>query len=110
MERAARDYLRSPVVAIRHFGSFACRRMTGNSARLSLHSQARAFDIAGFKLADGRIVTVERGWRGPRDEQRFLRAVAAAACRYFSVTLTPDTDRLHYNHLHVDIGPWRQCG
>ena len=110
VERAARDYLRSPVVAIRHFGSFACRRMTGNSVRLSLHSQARAFDLAGFRLADGRIVTVERGWRGTRDERRFLRAVAAAACRYFSVTLTPDTDRLHYNHLHVDIGPWRQCG
>lgn len=110
VERAARDHLRSRVVAIRHFGSFACRRMTGNAGRLSLHAQARALDIAGFVLVDGRVVTVEGGWRGPRDQQRFLRAVAAAACRYFSVTLTPDTDRLHRNHLHVDIGPWRQCG
>ena len=110
VDRAARDYLRSPVVAIRHFGSFACRRMTGNAGRLSLHAQARALDVAGFVLADGRVVTVERGWRGPRDQQRFLRAVAAAACRHFSVTLTPDSDRLHRDHLHVDIGPWRQCG
>jgi hypothetical protein len=110
IDRAARDYLRSRVVAIRHYGSFACRPMTGNSDRPSLHAQARALDIAGFELADGRIVTVESGWRGPRDEQRFLRAVAAAACRHFSVTLTPDSDRLHRNHLHVDIGPWRTCG
>jgi hypothetical protein len=110
VDRAARDHLRSRVVAIRHFGSFACRRMTGNAGRRSLHAQARALDIAGFALADGRIVSVQDGWRGPRDQQRFLRAVAASACRYFSVTLTPDSDRFHRDHLHVDIGPWRRCG
>ena len=110
VDRAARDHLRSRVVAIRHFGSFACRRMTGNAGRLSLHARARALDVAGFVLADGRVVMVAAGWRGPRDQQRFLRAVAVAACRHFSVTLTPDSDRLHRDHLHVDIGPWRQCG
>ena len=76
--------------AIRHYGSFACRGMTGNAGRPSLHAQARALDIAGFQLADGRIVTVVDGWRGPPDQRRFLRAVAAAACRQFSVVLTPE--------------------
>ncbi len=109
IDRAARTYLHSRVASVRHFGSFACRRMTGNGARQSLHAQARALDVAGFQLADGRVVSVESGWHGSRDEQRFLRAVVKAACRHFSVTLTPDSDDDHLNHLHVDIGPWRLC-
>lgn len=110
IDRAARTYLHSRLTAVRHFGSFACRRMTGNGARQSLHASARALDVAGFQLADGRVVSVESGWHGSRDEQRFLRAVAKAACRQFSVTLTPDSDDDHLNHLHVDIGPWHLCG
>ncbi|HYC13481.1 MAG TPA: extensin family protein, partial [Stellaceae bacterium] len=34
---------------------------------------------------------------------------ASRACDYFSVVLSPDSDRYHYNHLHFDIGPWRLC-
>ncbi len=110
VDRAARATLGSPVVAIRHYGSFACRAMTGNAGRRSLHAQARALDIAAFQLADGRVVSVLKGWRGPADQRRFLRAVAVAACRQFSVVLTPDSDRFHQDHLHLDIGPWRKCG
>ena len=66
LDRVARATMGSPVVAIRHYGSFACRGMTGNAGRPSLHAQARAIDIAGFQLADGRVVTVLSGWRGPR--------------------------------------------
>jgi hypothetical protein len=110
VEEAARRYLRSNVAAIRHFGSFGCRRMSGNAGRLSLHAQARAFDVAGFQLADGRVVTVAAGWWGPSDQRRFLRAVARAACTHFSVVLTPDSDSDHRDHIHLDIGPWRSCG
>jgi hypothetical protein len=110
VDRAATTNLGSPVVAIRHYGSFACRRMTGNAGRASLHARARALDVAGFELANGRVVTVAAGWRGRADERRFLRAVAAAACRHFSVVLTPNSDRFHQDHIHVDIGPWRKCG
>ena len=76
----------------------------------TLDAQARALDIAGFVLADGRTITVLAGWYGRPDERRFLRAVAAAACRTFSVVLTPNSDRYHRDHIHVDIGPWRKCG
>lgn len=110
LDRIARATMGSSVVAIRHYGSFACRNMTGNAGRASLHARARALDIAGFQLADGRVVTVLKGWSGPSDQRRFLRAVAGAACRRFSVVLTPDSDRFHQDHLHVDIGPWRKCG
>lgn len=110
LDRTARTILGSPVVAIRHYGSFSCRDMTDGSGRPSLHAQARAFDVAGFVLADGRTVTVRAGWNGRPDERRFLRAVAVAACQKFSVVLTPNSDRYHQDHIHVDIGPWRLCG
>lgn len=110
VQRAARTHLGAGVAAVRHFGSHACRRMTGNAGRTSLHAQARAIDVSGFTLSDGRTVMVASGWRGSRAERRFLRAVAAAACRHFSVTLTPASDRAHRDHLHLDIGPWRLCG
>lgn len=110
LDRTARTILGSPVVAVRHYGSYGCRSMTDGSGRPSLHAQARALDIAGFVLADGRTVTVVAGWYGRPDERRFLRAVAAAACRTFSVVLTPNSDRYHRDHIHVDIGPWRKCG
>jgi hypothetical protein len=109
VDHAARATMGSAVAAIRHYGSFACRRMTGNAGRSSLHAQARALDVAAFELADGRIVTVAEGWRGSADQRRFLRAVALAACRQFGVVLTPNSDRLHQDHIHVDIGPWRKC-
>ena len=100
----------SPVVAVRHYGSFACRGMTGNAGRASLHAQARALDIAGFQLADGRVVTVLTGWSGPRGPAPVpAGALPLAACRQFSVVLTPNSDRFHQDHIHVDIGPWRKC-
>ncbi len=110
VQRAAVAHLGRGVTAVRHFGSHACRRMTGNAGRTSLHARAQAIDVSGFTLTDGRAVTVASGWRGSRAERRFLRAVAEAACRHFSVTLTPASDRAHRDHLHVDIGPWRLCG
>lgn len=110
LQAVARSTMGSPVTAIRHYGSFACRAMTGNAGRRSLHAQARAIDIAAFQFADGRVVTVLNGWSGPADQRRFLRAVAAAACRRFGVVLTPNSDRFHRDHLHLDIGPWRKCG
>ena len=110
MQQAALAHLGRRVRSVRHFGSFACRRMTGNAGRASLHAQARALDISGFILDDGQIVSVKQGWRGSVAERRFLRAVANAACRHFSVTLTPESDRQHHDHLHVDIGPWSVCG
>jgi hypothetical protein len=46
---------------------------------------------------------------GAGPKRVFLRALAERACAYFNVVLTPETDRYHYNHLHLDIGPYRLC-
>ena len=63
---------------------------------------------AGF-LSDGTRIDVEKDWTDGGPRGRFLHAVALGACRYFSVVLTPATNGLHHDHLHLDIGPDRLC-
>ena len=109
VEALARETLGSGVAVVRHYGSFSCRRMTGNGRRMSLHASARALDIAGFTLDDGREISVKRDWRRG-DAGRFLSAFANAACARFGVVLTPAHDRSHHDHIHIDIGPWKLCG
>ena len=106
----ARSELDRRVVRIDHLGSFACRANTSRPSRLSQHALGQAIDIAGFRLADGSRVSVEHDWSDTSGKGVFLHRLAAKACRYFSVVLTPDSNADHYNHLHFDIGPDRFCG
>jgi hypothetical protein len=110
MQRLALRRLGAEIAQIHHYGSYSCRRMTGNQRRMSLHSTGQALDISGFTTTTGRHVGVQQGWRGARDEAAFLRDLSLAACRHFNVVLTPNHDAAHRDHIHVDIGPWRYCG
>jgi hypothetical protein len=106
----AREHLGQPVVAMAHYGSFACRNVGGEAGqRRSEHAAANALDVAGFTLADGRAVSVARDW--PRDDARgrFARAAHRAACRFWSVALGPDYNAAHADHLHLDRGAFRTC-
>ena len=48
-----------------HYGSYSCRRLYGRSeGAWSEHASANAVDIAGFRLADGRRVSVLGDWQG----------------------------------------------
>ena len=104
VQTAAMTWFGQPMVELITFGSFACRPMNHRSgARLSEHSFANAIDAKAFKLADGRVISVEKGWRGASDEQGFLREVSYGACNRFSTVLAPGSDALHYNHIHMDL-------
>ncbi len=105
----ARRELGAEALALLHMGSWSCRRMTGNAGRTSQHARALALDVAGFRLADGRRITVAEHWRDRGPAGRFLRAAAKAACRHFPMVLTPDSDRWHRDHLHLDLGPFARC-
>ena len=109
LDRLARAQLGSPIVRVETFGSYACRRMTGNRNRMSLHASGRALDLAAFDLADGSRIVVEKEWRTRSARGLFLRSAAKALCRPFSAVLTPNTDGLHQNHIHIDIGRWKLC-
>jgi hypothetical protein len=108
LQPAAQQVFGQPVTQIEHFGSFACRNI-GNSTRRSQHASANALDIAGFRLADGRRITLSRHWKGVGDEARFLRLVREAACQSFNTTLGPEYNAAHHDHLHVDMGMFRMC-
>ncbi len=113
VQPAARRLLGSPVVSIEHFGSYNCRRI-GGSNNWSEHATADAIDIAGFRLASGKRVTVAADWKGNGPEATFLHEVRNGACRVFATTLSPEYNAAHRDHLHLDQASrgefgWRAC-
>lgn len=109
VDRAARQILGSPVERIETMGSYACRNVAGTQRR-SAHATAQAIDIAAFVLADGRRISVERGWsNGSRAEREFLRIIHRSACKRFGTVLGPDYNAAHRDHLHLEIGGGGFC-
>jgi hypothetical protein len=103
VQPAAQIYFGQPVAELR-VGSYACRGMNNQAgAQRSEHSYGNAVDVMSFRLADGREVTVERGWRASEADQGFLREVFHGACQIFTTVLAPGSDAFHYNHLHLDL-------
>jgi len=103
VQPAAMLYFGSPVASM-NAGSYSCRSMNHQAgAPRSEHSYGNAVDIMSLTLADGRVINVEKGWRGAPEEQEFLREIFVGACRYFSTVLAPGSDRFHYNHIHLDL-------
>lgn len=47
---------------------------------MSEHAYANAWDVTGFELADGRVVSVQKHWRDAGPLRTFLRAVRDDAC------------------------------
>ncbi|OAN50275.1 hypothetical protein A6A04_02415 [Paramagnetospirillum marisnigri] len=121
---AAQSVLGQKVVRLLHMGTYDCRnRRTeatvaaagtpkgeSRGGRPSEHAKGQAIDIGGFELADGTVISVKKDWRGAGKRSEFLQAVARASCEHFNVVLTPNHNRLHADHLHLDIGPHKLCG
>ncbi|WP_404828326.1 extensin-like domain-containing protein [Sphingomonas parva] len=115
LQEAAIAYLGSRVTAIEHFGSYNCRRIYGRAeGAWSEHATANAVDVAGFRLADGRRISVLRDWPDSGAKGRFLRAARDRACPVFATVLSPDYKSAHRDHLHLDQAQrgamgWRGC-
>jgi hypothetical protein len=114
VQPAATELLGSRVTEVEDFGSYACRRTYGRAeGNWSEHARANAIDIAGFRLADGRRITVARDWQKGAGGA-FLHRVRDGACSVFATTLSPDYNAAHRDHLHLDQAPrgdfgWRAC-
>lgn len=117
VQAAAREHLNSAVVRIEHLGSYACRNISG-VGQLSTHANSKALDIAGFRLADGRSISVLGDWSSPDSspstaennaKARFLRDAHQGACRSFNAVLGPEYNAAHRNHFHLDRGLLRAC-
>jgi hypothetical protein len=109
LQRLAMADLGHCVARIDHLGAYSCRANTGRQDRLSEHGYGLAIDISGFRLSDGKTISIERDWSRPGPRSMFLHQLAHAACGYFSVVLTPDSNADHFNHFHLDLGPDRLC-
>lgn len=103
------------VVEVEHFGSYNCRRMYGRAGEpWSEHAHANALDVAGFRLEDGRRISVAADWNDKGAKGRFLHQVRDGACRLFATVLSPDYNAAHHDHLHLDEAGrgawgWRAC-
>jgi hypothetical protein len=111
VQPAAQAWLGRKVVRIESFGTYSCRPVNNQpGSKLSEHGRANAVDIAVFVLEGGRRISVKDGWNGgDEDTRRFLRAVHQAGCRRFGVTLGPDANAFHRDHLHFDMGQGPYC-
>ncbi|WP_118137726.1 extensin family protein [Oceanicella sp. SM1341] len=95
--------LGTELVALDTVASYSCRpRNNQSGAKTSEHGRGNAVDIAGFRFANGREITVLDGWRTRRDKP-FLTAMHKRACGPFGTVLGPNSDRYHRNHFHFDI-------
>jgi hypothetical protein len=108
VEPAARRDLGEPVVRVEHYGTYACRNIAGEPVR-SQHAYADAIDVAAFRTASGRRISVARDFRRDDAAGRFLHEVRDGACGAFKVVLSPDYNAAHRDHFHLDHGGFWLC-
>ena len=108
VQPAAKKYFGQGVKEITHFGSYSCR-IIRRSHNMSEHATANAFDISGFRMADGRLIGVLARFKAGGPEGKFLHDVRDGLCGYFNLTLSPDYNADHADHFHVDMGWVRGC-
>lgn len=107
---AAQKHFGADVNRIEVMGTYQCRRVYGRrTGAVSNHALGAAIDIGGFRLADGRIVSVLRHWSGDTPQARFLHEVRDGACKVFQTVLSPDYNAAHRNHFHLDMGRGALC-
>jgi hypothetical protein len=104
VQPAAQAHFGVRLAGLEHMGSYACRTLYGQTgAALSEHARANALDVGGFRLTNGRRISVLQHWNGSPQERALLREVRAGACRLYGTTLSPDYNAAHADHLHLDM-------
>lgn len=104
LQPAAQDHLNAQVTTITHAGSYNCRPLrstNGPTISMSTHATGDAIDITGFILSDGREISLLQDWASDTPSAAFLRDARDGACRFFALTLSPDYNRLHADHFHL---------
>ncbi|HEY0594526.1 MAG TPA: extensin family protein [Sphingopyxis sp.] len=108
----AQRHFGQKVVALENLGSYNCRKIAGGQAQ-SEHSTANAIDISAFILADGTRMTLINDWAPGDRRSEFLHAVRDGSCGLFSTVLSPDYNRAHADHFHLDMAArragWSVC-
>ncbi len=109
LQPTAQRIFRSEVSRMKHLGTYNCRGMRQFSRILSQHAFANAIDVSGFVMKDGQSISVKKDWKPTGSKSQFLKEVSSAACDTFRVAVSPDGDANHWNHLHWDVGLYKNC-
>jgi len=111
------------VVKVTHYSMYRPNhrgKPAGSGGRTG-HRGGLAIDVATFQLEDGSTVSVLKDFAGKRrapvcgpkaspgstPHARLLRSIVCEADdqRLFHVVLTPNHDRAHRNHFHLEVRP-----
>jgi hypothetical protein len=108
------------IVEVRHYSMYRKRRGKRDKAH-SQHAAGLALDASRFVRADGSKLDVLADFKGRRGSKTCgtkarkvkdpaaieLREIVCAAVeqKLFTVTLTPNFNRAHKNHLHLEVTP-----
>lgn len=125
------------LTAIRHYSAYRCSFRS--KGRLSEHASGNALDLAAIETTNAVSLNVEKDWgdhldwaamqpmeMAPKSQRPSLAidapsdatasakrqvwyAVTKSACKAFKLVLTPHSNKAHANHLHIDMGRWKQC-
>ncbi|WP_147196760.1 extensin family protein [Pantoea sp. MBD-2R] len=102
--------LGSSLAQIDHLGSYACRNIYHRAqGRLSEHATADALDIAGFRLQNGRRISVLQDWPRQQPQSHWLQAVFQQSCDYYGNALGPGYNSAHANHFHLGMRGFNLC-
>lgn len=108
----AQKHFGQKVVELENLGSYNCRKIAGEQAQ-SQHSTANAIDISAFVLADGTRISLINDWAPEDKRSEFLHEVRDESCGLFSTVLSPDYNRAHADHFHLDMAArtagWTVC-
>lgn len=103
------QFTQHTLTGIDHLGSYACRNIYNRAeGRRSEHASAEALDISGFRLSNGNVVTVLKGWPDATT-QPWLRAILSASCGYYGNGLGPEYNAAHANHFHLGMRGFGIC-
>jgi hypothetical protein len=108
----AMEMFGSRVVWMQDMGTYSCRNIIGNKRWMNMrsqHSLANAVDIGGFRLENGKQMSIAHDYKKDTPEGRFLREAHKRACGYFRVAIGPEFNAAHFNHLHFDRGILVRC-
>ena len=110
VQAAAQEIYGQKVSRIGHYGTYACRRVYGRpNGSISEHASANAIDVAEFRLEDGRTVSLRSDWTGEDEDAEFLREIRKGSCDLFQGVISPDYNKAHEDHFHLDMGPYDFC-
>lgn len=92
------------LIGLDQASTYICRkRNSAQTGKISEHAHGNAVDIAGFRFKSGNAFSIKPRMKDSTMDGAFQRAIATAACLYFTTVLDPGSDKAHETHLHLDV-------